>query len=95
MLVLSLTEFIINDRDICSLIISLHLDHSIAQGWVFPLLLSLLPPMGAQSCLWVFKLLKILISWTGGMAQAVEHLLCKCKVLSSNPSPTKKINKKT
>jgi hypothetical protein len=26
--------------------------------------------------------------WTGGMAQAVEHLLCK--VLISNSSPTKK-----
>jgi hypothetical protein len=24
------------------------------------------------------------------MAQAVEHLLCKCKALNSNPSPTKK-----
>jgi hypothetical protein len=29
--------------------------------------------------------------WTRGMAQAVEHLLCKCKVLSSNPSLTKNI----
>jgi hypothetical protein len=27
---------------------------------------------------------------TGGVAQAVECLLCKLKVLSSNPSPTKK-----
>jgi hypothetical protein len=23
--------------------------------------------------------------WTGGVAQVVERLLCKCKVLSSNP----------
>jgi hypothetical protein len=28
-------------------------------------------------------------NWTGGVAQAEEHLLCKCKTLSSNPSPTK------
>jgi hypothetical protein len=28
--------------------------------------------------------------WTGGVAQAVEHLFCKCKALSSNPSLTKK-----
>jgi hypothetical protein len=27
--------------------------------------------------------------WTGGTAQAVEHLLCKYKALSSNPNPTK------
>jgi hypothetical protein len=27
---------------------------------------------------------------TGGVAQAVEHLLCRCKVLSSNPSSMKK-----
>jgi hypothetical protein len=27
--------------------------------------------------------------WTEGVAQAVEHLLCKCKALSVNPSPTK------
>jgi hypothetical protein len=26
--------------------------------------------------------------WTGGVAQAVESLLCKSKVLSSNPVPT-------
>jgi hypothetical protein len=26
--------------------------------------------------------------WTGDMAQGVEHLLCKCKALSSKPSPT-------
>jgi hypothetical protein len=33
--------------------------------------------------------------WTGGVAKVVEHLLCKCEALSSNPSPTevKKINK--
>jgi hypothetical protein len=27
--------------------------------------------------------------WTGGEAQTVEQLLCKHKVLNSNPSPTK------
>jgi hypothetical protein len=32
--------------------------------------------------------------WTGGLAQAVEHLLCKCKALSSNPVPSKKKKKK-
>jgi hypothetical protein len=26
--------------------------------------------------------------WTEGVSQAIEHLLCKCEVLSSNPSPT-------
>jgi hypothetical protein len=31
--------------------------------------------------------------WTGGMAQAVELLLCKHKALSSNPNPTKKKKK--
>jgi hypothetical protein len=30
---------------------------------------------------------------TGGMAQAVEHQVCKYKTLNSNPSPTKKIIK--
>jgi hypothetical protein len=35
--------------------------------------------------------------YTRGMAQAVEHMLSKCKALSSNPSPTKikKVGKKT
>jgi hypothetical protein len=28
--------------------------------------------------------------WTGGLAQAVECLLCKHKTMSSNPSPQKK-----
>jgi hypothetical protein len=28
--------------------------------------------------------------WAGGVAQVVEHLLCKDKALSSNPIPTKK-----
>jgi hypothetical protein len=28
--------------------------------------------------------------WLGGMTQVAEHLLCKLKALSSNPSPTKK-----
>jgi hypothetical protein len=32
--------------------------------------------------------------WTGGVAQVVECLLCKCKVLNSNPSPTKKKERK-
>jgi hypothetical protein len=32
--------------------------------------------------------------WTGGVDQAVEYLLFEYKVLSSNPNPTKKINKK-
>jgi hypothetical protein len=34
--------------------------------------------------------------WPGGVAQAVEQLLCKCKceALSSNPSPTKKKKEK-
>jgi hypothetical protein len=27
--------------------------------------------------------------WTGGVAQAVEFLLCKCEALNSNPNPTK------
>jgi hypothetical protein len=26
--------------------------------------------------------------WTGGVAQAVKCLLCKCEAQSSNPSPT-------
>jgi hypothetical protein len=26
--------------------------------------------------------------WTGGIGQVVEYLLCKCKALSSNSSPT-------
>jgi hypothetical protein len=28
--------------------------------------------------------------WTGGVAQAVEYLLCKYKALNLNPSPTKR-----
>jgi hypothetical protein len=28
--------------------------------------------------------------WTGSVAQVMECLLCKCKALSSNPSPTGK-----
>jgi hypothetical protein len=28
--------------------------------------------------------------WTGSVAHTVEHLICKYKALSSNPSPTKK-----
>jgi hypothetical protein len=31
---------------------------------------------------------------TGGMAQVVEHLLCKCKALNSTPSPIKEKKKK-
>jgi hypothetical protein len=30
----------------------------------------------------------------GGVAQVKEHLLCKWKALSSNPSPIKKVKKK-
>jgi hypothetical protein len=33
--------------------------------------------------------------WTEVVAQAVEHLLCKGKALSSNPSPTKNKQTKT
>jgi hypothetical protein len=29
--------------------------------------------------------------WTGGVVQAVEHLLCKLEALSSNPYTAKKI----
>jgi hypothetical protein len=32
---------------------------------------------------------KKICTWTGGMTEAVEHLLCKRKALNSNPSPTK------
>jgi hypothetical protein len=32
--------------------------------------------------------------WTAGVAQAVEHLLCKCKALSSNHIPPKEGRKK-
>jgi hypothetical protein len=32
--------------------------------------------------------------WTGGVTQAVECLLYKCKALSSNPCPIKKKKKK-
>jgi hypothetical protein len=32
--------------------------------------------------------------WTGGVAQAVERLLCKCEVLSSNPSAGQKIKER-
>jgi hypothetical protein len=32
--------------------------------------------------------------WSGDVAQAIEHLLCKCEALSSNHSPTKKKKKK-
>jgi hypothetical protein len=32
--------------------------------------------------------------WTAGVPQAVKHLLCKHKALSSNPSFTKKKKKK-
>jgi hypothetical protein len=34
------------------------------------------------------------VKWTGGVAQAVEPILCKHKALSSNSSPTKKRKKK-
>jgi hypothetical protein len=29
------------------------------------------------------------VKWTGGLAQTIEHLLCKCEALSSNSSPSK------
>jgi hypothetical protein len=32
--------------------------------------------------------------WTGDVTQAAEPLLCKCKALNSNPSPTKNKNEK-
>jgi hypothetical protein len=32
----------------------------------------------------------IIAKWTGGVAQAIEHQLCKCEVLGSNPVPPKK-----
>jgi hypothetical protein len=32
--------------------------------------------------------------WSEGVAQMVEHLLCKNEALNSNPSPTKKKKKK-
>jgi hypothetical protein len=35
---------------------------------------------------------KALQQWTGGVAQAVEHLLCKPEALSSNSCSTKKEN---
>jgi hypothetical protein len=31
--------------------------------------------------------------WTGGLAQAVKHLLCKYKVLNSNPKFHQKMTK--
>jgi hypothetical protein len=34
------------------------------------------------------------VKWTGGVAQVIEHLLCKCKVLRSNSSPFKKKDRK-
>jgi hypothetical protein len=32
--------------------------------------------------------------WAGGMAQVVEHLLCKREALNSKPSPAKKKKEK-
>jgi hypothetical protein len=32
--------------------------------------------------------------WTGDVAQAIKHLLCKCEALSSNTSPIKKKKRK-
>jgi hypothetical protein len=31
-------------------------------------------------------------TWTGGVAEAIERLLCKHEALNSNPSPTKNYN---
>jgi hypothetical protein len=39
----------------------------------------------------VSKIIKA--KWTGGVAQVLEHLLCKHKALSLNPSPIKKKKK--
>jgi hypothetical protein len=39
--------------------------------------------------LFKYKGLRIIIE-TGGVTQAVDHLLCNCEALSSNPCPTKK-----
>jgi hypothetical protein len=36
----------------------------------------------------IFKITRA--KWTGGVVQAVEHLCCKHKALSSNPVPPKK-----
>jgi hypothetical protein len=35
-----------------------------------------------------------IVKWTGGMAQKVEHMLCKHKVLNLNLSSAKKKKKK-
>jgi hypothetical protein len=40
----------------------------------------------------IFKVARV--KWTGRVAQVVECLLCKCKALSSNPTPTTKKKKK-
>jgi hypothetical protein len=36
----------------------------------------------------IYKITRV--TCTGGVAQAVEGLLCRCEALSSNPSPTQK-----
>jgi hypothetical protein len=35
----------------------------------------------------IFSSLKINLSWTRGMAQELEFLLCKYEALNSNPKP--------
>jgi hypothetical protein len=48
-----------------------------------------------QLCLgYALKTCSKVLFWTVGMAQVVEHLLCKHKVVSSNPSLTKKKKKR-
>jgi hypothetical protein len=44
------------------------------------------------NCLWdpISKITRA--KWTGGVAKVVEHLLCKCKVLSQTPVPPKQKN---
>jgi hypothetical protein len=31
-----------------------------------------------------------IVKWTGSVAQSVQHLLCKCEALRSNPNPNNK-----
>jgi hypothetical protein len=37
---------------------------------------------------WAYSSQDPISKMAGGMAQAVEHLLCECKALSSKPTPT-------
>jgi hypothetical protein len=61
------------------------------KGWVLP---PFMTDGGLRSCsLLVFLVLKR-VAMSGGVAQAIEGLLCECEALSSNPSPTTKKNKR-